>query len=195
MHRLPGGTRVIDALGRDDARISFSGIFSGSNATLRARSVDELRAAGLPLELTWDVFFFTVLISNFHADYRNSWWVPFRVTCTVLRDEAAALIQSTVSFVAAVAADIGIAMAQGVNAGIDLSQLQTVFAAPDATVRGTGTYITAQSNLTAAQNSIDGAVGAVDAALSDMDLAHAASAEDGATGLLNATITAGNSAR
>ena len=32
LHRLPGGSRVIDALGRDDAQISFSGIFSGSDA-------------------------------------------------------------------------------------------------------------------------------------------------------------------
>ena len=30
LHRLPGGSRVIDALGRDDAQISFAGIFTGS---------------------------------------------------------------------------------------------------------------------------------------------------------------------
>ena len=42
LHRRPGGGRIIDALGRDDAQITFSGVFSGSNTTLRARSIDEL---------------------------------------------------------------------------------------------------------------------------------------------------------
>ena len=74
LHRLPSGSRVIDALGRDDAQISFSGIFAGSDAILRARSLDELRVAGIPLPLTWDVLFYTVLISDFCADYRSSWW-------------------------------------------------------------------------------------------------------------------------
>ena len=39
VHCLPGGARVIDVLGRDDAEITFSGIFSGSDATLRARTL------------------------------------------------------------------------------------------------------------------------------------------------------------
>ncbi len=72
-------------MGRDDAQIAFSGIFSGSDATLRARILDELRASGLTLPLTWDVFFYTVMISEFHADYRNGWWIPYQITCTVLQ--------------------------------------------------------------------------------------------------------------
>ena len=40
VHRLPGGARVIDAMGRDDAEIAFSGIFSGPDATRRARTLD-----------------------------------------------------------------------------------------------------------------------------------------------------------
>ena len=71
LHHLPGGFRIINALGRDDAQISFSGIFTGSDATLRARSLDELRVAGIALPLTWDVLFYTVLIAEFRADYCN----------------------------------------------------------------------------------------------------------------------------
>lgn len=92
LHRLPGGSRVIDALGRDDAQIGFSGVFAGSDATLRARSLDELRVAGIALPLTWDIFFYTVLIADFYADYRNGWWIPYHIICTVVRDEASALI-------------------------------------------------------------------------------------------------------
>jgi hypothetical protein len=93
LYRLPGGSRVIDALGRDDAQISFAGIFAGPNATQRARSLDQLRVAGTALPLTWDVLFYTVLISNFYADYRNGWWIPYQIVCTVLRDEASTLPQ------------------------------------------------------------------------------------------------------
>jgi hypothetical protein len=102
LHRLPGGSRVIDALGRDDAQISFAGIFTGSDATLRARALDELRVAGIALPLTWDVLFFTVLISDFHAAYCNGWWIPYRIVCTILQDEASALLQPVVSLATAI---------------------------------------------------------------------------------------------
>jgi hypothetical protein len=73
IHRLLGGTRVIDTLGRDDTDISFSGTFSGPDATLRARLIDEMRVSGLSLPLTWDVFFYSVIIRKFEADYRSGW--------------------------------------------------------------------------------------------------------------------------
>ena len=78
IHRLPGGTRVIDALGRDDSDISFSGTFSGPQATLRARAIDEMRVAGFSIPLTWDVFFYNVIIKKFEADYHSGWWIPYR---------------------------------------------------------------------------------------------------------------------
>ena len=136
LHRLPGGSRVIDALGRDDAQISFSGIFTGSDATLRARSLDELRVAGIALPLTWDVLFYTVLIAEFRADYRNGWWIPYRIVCTVLQDEASALLQPVVSLATAALADIGAAAGYASDTGVDLSPLQTALAAPGATTRG-----------------------------------------------------------
>src|SRR5689334_14980148 len=38
VHRLPGGRRVIDAMGRDDADIAWTGVFTGSDAVARARA-------------------------------------------------------------------------------------------------------------------------------------------------------------
>lgn len=84
IHNLSDGTRVIDALGRDDADISFSGIFSGSDATLRARALDEMRASGLVYPLTWDVLLYSVIIKRFEADYKTGWWIPsYDVRCTM----------------------------------------------------------------------------------------------------------------
>jgi hypothetical protein len=191
LHRLPGGLRVIDVLGRDDALISFSGIFAGSDATLRARNLDELRAAGIELPLTWDVFFYTVLISDFHADYRNGWWIPYRITCTVLRDEAAALIQPVVSLVTASLADIGTASSYSIAAGLDLSPVQAAFVAPGATVRGTAAYTAAQSSLGDAQASIITSISAANMALVNVNLTSAVSAQDGIVGLLDATSASG----
>jgi hypothetical protein len=64
VHQLPGGARVIDALGRDDAEITFTGTFTGPDATLRARALDEMRALGTTLPLTWDVFTYSVLVKD-----------------------------------------------------------------------------------------------------------------------------------
>ena len=44
VHQMPGGARVIDMLGRDDAEICWSGVFSGSDAPERARLIDLMRA-------------------------------------------------------------------------------------------------------------------------------------------------------
>src|SRR3954469_21838480 len=69
VHRLPGGARVIDALGRDDFDIAWSGVFSGDDATLRARGLDLMRAEGGVWPLTWNWFFYSVVIAVFQADY------------------------------------------------------------------------------------------------------------------------------
>jgi hypothetical protein len=191
LHRLPGGIRIIDALGRDDAQIRFSGIFSGSDATLRARSLDELRASGITLPLTWDVFFYTVTISEFFAEYRNNWWIPYQITCTVLRDEASAIAQTVVSLATAALSDIASAAADALNAGVDLSPLQATLGAPGATVRGTGSYSTAQASLSTMQSSMGASIDSADAALAGVDFANASSPEVSAGRLLEATDIAG----
>jgi hypothetical protein len=187
LHHRPGGGRIIDALGRDDAQITFSGVFSGSNATLRARSIDELRAAGLVLPLTWDVFFYSVVIADFHANYRNSCWIPYLINCSVLRDEASALVQLPISLATAALADI----ANAQNAGFDLSPTQAALGVPCATVRGTAAYGAARSSLSAAQSSIESAIDTADTALAGVNLAGVNSPNVGAARLLEATAIAG----
>jgi hypothetical protein len=187
VHRLPGGVRVIDALGRDDAQISFSGIFVGSNATLRARGLDELRAEGIALPLTWDVFYYTVLISSFHADYRNERWIPYRITCTVLCDEASAFAQLAPSLATAALADIGMAAVYATGTGFDVAPLKSALVVPGATVRGTSSYTSAQFDLVEAQSSMDASIGAADDELSNSDPSVATSPQDGAARLMVAT--------
>lgn len=105
VHRLPGGTRIIDAMGRDDADITWSGIFSGASASLRARALDLMRAEGALWPLTWDSYFYSVVIARMDADYARPNWIPYRITCKVLRDETAALIEAPLAALASVAQD------------------------------------------------------------------------------------------
>lgn len=187
VHRLSGGSRVIDILGRDDTQISFSGIFSGSNATLRARSLDELRVAGIVLPLTWDVFFYSVLIAEFQADYRSGQWIPYHIVCTVLQDEASALLHQAASLTAALATDIGIAAGYAIGAGVDLTSLSAIASSSGATTRGTAAYAATQSSLTDAGAAIQTSIASADDSLAGIQVSDAGSPQAGVAGLLAAT--------
>ena len=88
-HKLPGGERVVDAMGRDDDDITWSGRFRGNAAASRARALDRVRIAGTPVTLTWDAFRYTVLVESFKADYQRAYEIPYSVTCVVLKAAAA----------------------------------------------------------------------------------------------------------
>lgn len=193
VHRLPRGVRVIDALGRDDQEITFNGVFSGSEATLRARAVDALRAAGLPLILTWNVFFYTVILSRFVADYQASNWIPYRITCTVVRDEASGVISSAVTLANQASADLAVAAAAAPNSGIDFSSAQSAFGAADFSTLGTSDYDAAQTSLTSISASVSSSRQGAEALLSEANstLFGQSSATAGATALLTATRSAG----
>ena len=83
-HKLPGGGRVIDAMGRDDDDIAWSGRFRGDAAGGRARAVDAMRVAGLPVTLAWDNYRFQVVIAEFKADFERRYEIPYSITCVVL---------------------------------------------------------------------------------------------------------------
>lgn len=191
MHRLPGGSRVIDALGRDDDEISFSGIFTGPDATLRARSLDDLRVAGVSLPLTWDVFFYSVLIHDFQANYCNGWWIPYRITCTVIQDEASAFLAPPMSLAALVQADVLTATAYAAATGIDLSSLQTMLDESDGTHRGTADYTEAQAGISTIQASLCSSAGTAESQLYAAQPADQVSASAGVANLLAATEAAG----
>ena len=117
IHKLPGGIRIIDAIGADPADLAWSGIFTGPDAADRARILDTMRVAGLQLLLSWDAFLYTVVIDNFEADYRSPWWIPYRLSCTVVRDEAAALVTGLLSITPAITDDLATAGAFAARSG------------------------------------------------------------------------------
>ena len=88
VHELVGGQRVIDAMGRSDRALEWSGLFQGLNATERARFLDTLRANGAAQTLTWGQFKYSVIVKEFDADYERFYQIPYRISCEVIADLA-----------------------------------------------------------------------------------------------------------
>jgi len=139
VHHLPGGARVIDALGRDDADIVWSGVFSGSDAALRARALDLMRVDGGFWPLTWNWFFYTVVIAKFVADYARPNWIPYCITCKVVRDETASAVEMAVSLAANVLTDLSAATDLGCDVALDTALCSVT--TTQATQPGTGAYV------------------------------------------------------
>ncbi len=162
VHQLPGGLRVIDAMGRDDSPIAWRGIFGGPEAAARAQALDLLRAQGTALTLSWDTFAYVVILSEFVAAYERQNWVPYRIVCTVVTDETAVLVQAAFSVVQGMLADLSTA---GTIAGLDLSGASSSVAAPSALVVGSAGYAAAGTSLQSTAGSISASLAAAGANL------------------------------
>lgn len=192
VHRLPGGARVVDAMGREETDIVFSGTFSGAEATSRARLLDALRGAGLPLPLSWDGFTYTVVIRAFEARYERPGWVPFRIVCAVLRDEAAALLQAPFDLAGAALGDLGLAsgfIAGATAAASALALADAALRAPGASTREAPAHTAATAALAAAEAALGAELATAEAAL-DADALGEARADAAALGQLAALALA-----
>jgi hypothetical protein len=87
VHKLIGGQREINAMGRDDDDITWAGLFGlDGTAVFRARFLDSMRIAGTPIPLTWDQFNYTVVIKEFKCNFERTYQIPYSITCTVVQD-------------------------------------------------------------------------------------------------------------
>jgi hypothetical protein len=110
VHKQPGGSRVIDAMGRDDMDLSWEGTFTDVAGYATARLLDVLRAAGSPLLLSFDTFSYQVVIRQFTADFERENWIPYRITCAVIQDNAAALISQGLDLLSSAVGDVDSAL-------------------------------------------------------------------------------------
>jgi hypothetical protein len=84
IHKLPGGSRVIDTLGPDEADISFRGQIFDDDALTIALALDAIRAAGTVQTLSWAGQTRQVILSRFKwAIKREPIWVDYEITCVV----------------------------------------------------------------------------------------------------------------
>lgn len=90
-HKLVGGLRVVDAMGPDDAPLSWSGWFLGNTAGDRARYLDYVRRSGLMCTLTWDSFSYSVVVKSFLPEYQKQYKIPYQISCEVVQDNTKAV--------------------------------------------------------------------------------------------------------
>jgi hypothetical protein len=105
VHKLVGGDRVIDAMGRDDSDIKWSGRFRGSAAEIRARLADFLRVQGQPLILAWSSYRYLVMV-DFEADYLQPYEIPYTITCTVVSDLTSPILTALLDIDSAIFSDV-----------------------------------------------------------------------------------------
>jgi hypothetical protein len=107
IQKLPGGTRVVDAIGPDEADIHWTGRFRGANGSLRARRLDTMRAQGLAVALTFGEFHRKVVIRAFAFDIRNNALeIPYSLTLTVIENQDFPVLRAPPATDALVAADM-----------------------------------------------------------------------------------------
>ncbi len=112
VHKLPGGERVIDTLGPDEADIHWQGQFFSDDAYSTALLLDAMRAAGQVLPLSWGGQFRLVIISNFiYRVRRLPNWVLYEITCTVYQNpQLGALAGISSSVDSLIQDDLGLAI-------------------------------------------------------------------------------------
>ncbi|MEZ7136820.1 hypothetical protein [Komagataeibacter sp. SM21] len=80
VHRLPGGNRIIDAVGNDPDRLELSGRFVGPTAYERALLLKQMRIRGQPVQFTGAGLSLTVKIVQYSFDYqRKGGVIPYRL--------------------------------------------------------------------------------------------------------------------
>jgi hypothetical protein len=81
--------------------------------------LDSLRISGSVLTLLWDVFLYSVIISDFSADFQSGNWIPYRLSCAVLVNESSAVSSPEEPLSDLIAMDMTNAAGLGPIEGID----------------------------------------------------------------------------
>lgn len=96
VHKLPGGSRVVDTLGPDEDDITWSGFFHSNNALAKCQALDAMRASGRVVSLTFAGMFRSVLVKSFKPAIRRfPHWVEYSITCLVTINPALGALGGT----------------------------------------------------------------------------------------------------
>ena len=97
VHKLPGGQRVIDALGPDEDNIAWSGEFYGNDAYSNVLALDAMRAAGQIIPLQWGGQFRSVIIDTFSYKLRREpVWVEYQISCMVYQNPSLGVLGGSI---------------------------------------------------------------------------------------------------
>lgn len=115
LHKLPGGSRVIDTLGPDESDIAWSGQFFGNDALQSALVLDGVRVAGQVVPLTFAGQYRSVIVNRFTYQIRRyPVWVEYQISCTVYQNPSLGVLGATLSTIDnLVLSDLALALSVG----------------------------------------------------------------------------------
>lgn len=187
---LPGGTVIVSAMGLQYKPISWSGIFEGQFALLRSSMLYAMMDAANQVLLNWNDRVYTVVVSEYHADDTKTNWIPYSVTCEVIRDEALPLLEAVTDFIGSVEGDIADAIGidpGGIAGGLALNAAAVAVSVAGSTIFGTSANQTAANAVSAGRTSVQTATTANDADLAQIQASAAANAPPGRPAVFPAT--------
>ncbi len=109
VHRLPGGSRVVDVLGPDDIDLHWHGRFFADDAYQTALLLDALRRAGQPLALSFAGQSYTVIIKEFMAEIERLPHDILYKICCVCVTQGQGAVSGAIGGAALAAADLAAA--------------------------------------------------------------------------------------
>ena len=165
VHKLLGGGRAVDTMGRDDHSLVWSGILSGNNASGRARALDAMRVAGNVLPLAWDAFCYDVVVVDLTFEFCSPWWITYKIACIVVMDLA-----QSVGEVSASTADTIIADLTTASTFLNVGALLASATIPGALVDGASGLPSLIAGLSTLQASVGPGIAAAENNLDSADL-------------------------
>ena len=175
VHKLPGGARVIDAMGPDPGEISWSGIMLGGDASSRATQLAAIRDAGQIVPLLWGANSYQVVVSSFEPSEGFS-RVDYRISCIViptagppgapgLLDGIKADVNSALGF------DIFTAGSDLLTAAQQVTSLATVLGGGNAALTGALSTVTAISGSVTLASGVASSLGSAASSVTAIRLA------------------------
>jgi hypothetical protein len=112
VHKLPGGSRVIDILGPDEMDIAFKGIFWNEAANAQASALNDLRLSGSVVSLTYGGNYYEVIVKSCPLTiHKFPQYYEYNIVCVVANNPMAGNLGSiSSSFVDLVSADLATAL-------------------------------------------------------------------------------------
>ena len=159
IHRLPGGGRIVDAMGVDDSAISWGGFFTGPFAATRARLVDAMRQSGELVGLSFGDYAFNVIVVHFEYDLQDRGaLIAYRIRTETIPDAVAQTEDSQGDVVSSLFTDI--ASATTALAGFGLTATQAAVSSVTNAIALPGSA-TSPANLAAVGLALQAASGAI----------------------------------
>lgn len=163
IHKLPGGGRIIDAMGVDNGAITWRGFFTGPFAAARARLVDAMRQSGQLVGLSFSDYAFNVVVVHFEYDLQDRGaLISYRIRTEIVPDPAVLEDDTAAGVAASLSSDIASAIVSVAGFGLAaartaLAGVQTSLALPgepDSTIKLAAVGVALQAGGNALQTGI-----------------------------------------